>query len=191
MKHPSTTAHLLFALTAWSAGLAHAASSQSLIERGGYLVRAMACADCHTPMKMGPNGPAPDMARGLSGHPEGMRLPLAPAATGPWLWGGAATNTAFWGPWGVSYAANLTPDAQTGIGGWRAEDFIQTMRTGKHLGVGRQVLPPMPWSSFGQLTDRDLIAVFSYLKAQPPIRNLVPQPTLPTAPIASRLSAQP
>ncbi len=180
MKHPHkqahTAAHLLFALTALATSAAHAASSQALIERGGYLVKAMACADCHTPMKMGPNGPAPDFSRGLSGHPEGMQLPPVPAAAGPWIWGGAATNTAFWGPWGVSYAANLTPDAQTGIGNWQVEDFIKTMRTGKHLGVGRPIQPPMPWTGLGQLTDRDLNAVFSYLKAQPPIRNVVPQP---------------
>ena len=52
--------------------------------------------------------------------------------------------TAWAGPWGVSYAANLTPDKRTGIGAWTADQFIKTMRTGKHLGVGRPVLPPMP-----------------------------------------------
>jgi len=55
----------------------------------------------------------------------------------------AMTNghlTARAGPWGVSYAANLTPNKRTGLGGWTADQFIRTMRTGKHLGVGRPVL---------------------------------------------------
>jgi len=142
--------------------------------RGGYLVQAMGCADCHTPWKMGPNGPAPDHSLGLSGHPQTQPLPTPPAAQGPWLMGTAATHTAFWGPWGVSYASNLTPDPQTGIGKWRAEDFVKTMRTGKHLGVDRPLLPPMPWPAFSQLNDRDLKAIFAYLKSQPAIDNKVP-----------------
>src|SRR5262245_33382979 len=83
--------------------------------RGEYLVRVVGCSDCHTPMKMGPQGPEPDMSRFLSGHPEHVGPLPAAQAQGPWLWAGAATNTAFAGPWGVSYAANLTPDQNTGL----------------------------------------------------------------------------
>ncbi|MDR0213448.1 MAG: hypothetical protein LBJ15_05510 [Comamonas sp.] len=79
------------------------------------------------------------------------------ASKGPWIRGGSGTNTAFWGPWGVSYAANLTPDA-TGLGPWTAEQFIQAMRSGKHAGTGRPIVAPMPWQHFGQLTDADLQA---------------------------------
>ncbi|WP_051378047.1 c-type cytochrome [Derxia gummosa] len=155
------------------------ATLRRLVARGGYLVRGAACADCHTPLRMGPNGPEPDLARGLSGHPEGMALPPAPAAAGPWLWGGAGSNTAFWGPWGVSYSANLTPDADTGLGAWSDADFIRTMRTGKHLGVGRPVLPPMPWSATGSLSDDDLRAMLAWLKSRPAVRNRVPAPQPP------------
>lgn len=49
------------------------------IERGRYLVTALACADCHTPMKLGPNGPEPDLSRNLSGHPEGFQMGPPPA----------------------------------------------------------------------------------------------------------------
>ncbi len=67
-------------------------------------------------MQAGPDGPAPDMARMLSGHPESMQMPPPPALPeGPWLWLGAATNTAFAGPWGITYAPNLTPDSTTGL----------------------------------------------------------------------------
>ena len=55
-----------------------------------------------------------------------------------------ATNTAFAGPWGMSFTANLTPDRETGLGKWTARNFIETIRTGRHLGRGREVLPPMP-----------------------------------------------
>lgn len=164
---------------------AHAAdnpANSQQVARGAYLVRSMSCVDCHTPLKNGPKGPEPDLSRGLSGHPEGPPLPPPPAASGPWIWGGAGTNTAFWGPWGVSYAANLTPDA-TGLASWTAEQFVQAMRTGKHAGSGRPIAPPMPWAGVGQLTDIDLRSLFAYLKSQPPVRNTVPanQPPAGTA----------
>ena len=168
-------------------GLGATASAQTAdattVARGAYLVHGMGCADCHTPLKMGAQGPEPDLARGLSGHPQGMVLqaPTLPAGS-PWAWGATGTNTAFWGPWGVSYAANLTPDA-TGLKDWTAEQFVQAMRTGKHAGSGRPLMPPMPWPAFGQLNDADLHAMFSYLMAQPAVQNRVPdyQPPAPVA----------
>lgn len=149
------------------------------LARGGYLVNGFGCGDCHTPLKEGAKGPEPDLARGLSGHPQGMALPPAPKAQGPWLWGGAATNTAFHGPWGVSYAANLTPDARTGIGSWTAEQFIAAMKTGRHVGAGRPIAPPMPWRALGTLTEADLRAMFAYLKSRPAVPNAVPEPKAP------------
>jgi hypothetical protein len=106
-------------------GQAPARSEKARVERGGYLVRIMGCHDCHTPMKMGPNGPEPDMARALTGHPESVVLPPAPGLPpGPWIMVGAATATAYAGPWGVSFAANLTPDKETGLGSWTEEMFV-------------------------------------------------------------------
>ena len=66
----------------------------------------------------------------------------------------SATNTAWAGPWGVSFTANLTPDKETGLGDWTEEQFIATMRTGKHQGKGRPVLPPMPYFNARQLERR-------------------------------------
>jgi hypothetical protein len=84
------------------------------VARGAYLVRAMGCNDCHTPYKIGPNGPEPDMSRALTGHPADLVMPPTPALPrGPWVWSGAGTNTAFAGPWGVSFTANFTPDVET------------------------------------------------------------------------------
>jgi hypothetical protein len=79
----------------------------------------------------------------------------------------------------VSFAANLTPDKVTGLGNWTADLFIKTMRTGKHLGVGRPVLPPMPCNDIAMLTDGDLKAMFAYLKSLKPLVNAVPQPIPP------------
>ena len=145
------------------------------IERGAYLVRTMGCNDCHTPLKMGPKGPEPDMTRALTGHPSDVVMPPPPKLPkGPWAWLGAETNTAFAGPWGVSFTMNLTPDKETGLGNWTEEMFIQTMRTGRHEGKGRPVKPPMPWFIVGALNDEDIKSLFTYLQSLKPVRNKIP-----------------
>jgi cytochrome c553 len=157
-----------------------ATADASQIERGSYLVRTMGCHDCHTPWKMGPKGPEPDMTRALTGHPQDLVMPPAPKLPdGPWLWVGAATNTAFSGPWGVSFTANLTPDPETGLGKWTDEMFIATMKTGRHVGKGRPILPPMPYPVVASLTDQDIRALFAYLQSLTPVRNRVPAPIDP------------
>jgi mono/diheme cytochrome c family protein len=152
------------------------------IKRGEYLVNFGGCHDCHTPKTLTPKGPAPDMTRALAGHPAGTQLPPVPTdALGPGKWA-AVTNadlTAWAGPWGVSFAANLTPEKRTGLGDWSAEQFVKTMRTGKHLGVGRDILPPMPWFDLAGLTDADLRAIFAYLHSIKPVENQVPSPMPP------------
>ncbi|MCK6559932.1 c-type cytochrome [candidate division KSB1 bacterium] len=164
------------------------AIEQSPVERGKYLVNIGGCHDCHTPKVMSPAGlPLPDSARMLSGHPADAPYPTwnpsdlqqnnALGLTNPML-------TAWAGPWGVSFAINLTPDMETGIAEWTEETFIQAMRTGKHQGQpnGREILPPMPWQNVAQMTDSDLKAVWAYLRTLPPIQNQVPVP--PGAPPA-------
>jgi len=149
-------------------------SDSGAVQRGEYLVTIMGCNDCHTPLKLGSNGPEPDMSRILSGHPEEVGpLPNVKAA-GPFLWSGFGTNTAFSGPWGVSYTFNLTPDKNTGLGIWTEEMFIQAIRTGRHMGVSRPINPPMPWPAYRNASDEDLKAVFAYLRTITPIVNHVP-----------------
>jgi hypothetical protein len=87
--------------------------------------------------------------------------------------------TAWAGPWGVSFSMNLTPDEETGMGTWNEAMFIKAMRTGKHLGEGREILPPMPWPYLAKATDQDLKAIFAYLKSIPPVKNAVPDPIPP------------
>jgi hypothetical protein len=154
----------------------------SRVERGKYLVALGGCGDCHTPLKMGPRGPEPDRARLLSGHPEDVRLPPPDLKPGPWF-AATAGMTAWAGPWGVSYAANLTPDETTGLGIWTEEMFIKAMRTGKHMGVSRDILPPMPWQNVAAATDEDLKAIYAYLRSIPPVTNHVPDPLHPGGPL--------
>lgn len=154
--------------------------SVSKVARGKYLVDATGCADCHTPLKMGPKGPEPDMQRHLTGHPEGLKMPPAPTLPeGPWAVVSSATNTAWAGPWGVSFTANLTPDKETGLGEWTERDFIQTFRTGRRMGKGREILPPMPIHAFSNFSDEDLGAIHAYLQTLPPVKNKVPEPVPP------------
>jgi mono/diheme cytochrome c family protein len=166
---------------AWAEG---SAALRREIQRGQYLVDFGGCNDCHTPKLMTPRGPVPDKSRLLSGHPADAPLPPIPAGAigpGPDKWGALATAdlTAWAGPWGISFAANLTPDPDTGLGSWTPELFIKTMRSGKHFGVARPLLPPMPWFDIATLSDRDLKAMFAYLESLKPIRNRVPLPIPP------------
>src|SRR4029450_11354976 len=135
---------------------------------------------CHTPKTMGPGGPKSDASRFLSGHPEDSALGPPPKLdAGPWVSVGSWDTTAWAGPWGTSYAANLTPDENTGIGSWSEETFVGALRTGRHMGVSRPILPPMPWGSFRHLTDEARRSTHASLRPVPPVRNRVPEPLPP------------
>ena len=154
------------------------------VARGKYLVTIGGCHDCHTPWVVQANGqPGPDMSRALSGHPQDFVITEPAKLTGDrFAVAIAPTNTSYSGPWGVSFAANLTPDKMTGTGIWTFDIFKNTIRNGRHWGVARPLLPPMPWFNYREMTDEDLAAVFAYLRTLKPIRNQVPEP-LPPAPI--------
>jgi hypothetical protein len=152
------------------------------VERGRYLVSSIGCADCHSPKVLGPEGPEPDMTRFLSGHPEKDVLPAPPQLppNGAWIATVSSDLTAWSGPWGISYPINLTPDQNTGIGIWTDEMFVKALKTGRHMGVSRPILPPMPWQFFRNLTEEDLRSIFAYLRTIPPVHNRVPEPVPPT-----------
>jgi hypothetical protein len=160
-------------------------SKAEMIKRGEHIVKIASCNDCHTPAKMGPTGPEPDMDRMLSGHPQDMKLPPPPQLGMPWAVAGAISFTAWSGPWGVSFTRNLTPDKETGLGDWTEQNFIDTIRTGKRLGKGRPLLPPMPVRWVNEMTDEDLKCVFAYLQSIPAVKNQVPEPLPPSAPPAA------
>jgi mono/diheme cytochrome c family protein len=142
-----------------------AAAPAGTAARGAQLVMLGGCHDCHTPKL--PTG-AIDFSRPLMGHPE--NAPLAPDVIG-----GVSTNmllTSWRGPWGVTLARNLTPDQETGIGGWTFEDFRKTIRTGVNP-KGEVLLPPMPIPTLQNVPDSDLRAIYAYLRSLKPVRNHV------------------
>ena len=151
-------------------------------EWGHHIVTIADCGNCHTPKKMTAEGPVEDESLALSGHPSNM--PPANADRKEMETKGlfASNDLTSWvGPWGISYAANITSDSTTGIGNWSEDQFILCMRKGKFMGLkkARNLLPPMPWQAFRNMTDGELKAVFAYLKSTKPINNIVPQPAPP------------
>ncbi len=156
-------------------------SPEALIELGRSIVETSRCHDCHTPKVFGGPVPELDADRWLAGQPvEVAVMDSLPAELNldPGGWGAVTNNhlTAWGGPWGISFAMNLTPDQETGMGTWTEEMFIQSLRTGKHQGTGRNILPPMPWALYGKKTDRELRGMFAYLMSLPPVNNPVPEP---------------
>ena len=154
-------------------------NAMSELKRGEYLVKIIGCDHCHTPKKMTEHGPVPDTDKWLMGFPADQTLPDIPKdAFGPGKW--TLFNgdlTAAVGPWGVSFSANLTP-SESGLANWTYENFRESMTNGKHKGMEgtRMVLPPMPWQSYKGIEDKDLKAIYAYLKSIKPIDNVVPSP---------------
>lgn len=186
---PSLTTALLFSAATLSAPLTtHAAddakTKANMVERGRMLVTAGSCNACHTPWKMTEAGPAPDMSRMLSGHPENGPDPESTytghdmAIIGP-------DFTSFRLPFGVTYSFNLTPDKETGLGNWTEAMFVRALQTGKHMGGdGRVIMPPMPWPFIGALEENDLKSIFAYLQTIPAVKNKVPEHKVPAEVIA-------
>ncbi len=148
------------------------------IKRGEYLVNSIGCDDCHSPKIMGPNGFEIIPETRLSGYPSSRPIEHADTnvVKNRWMMLGADLTSAV-GPWGMSFAANLTSDA-TGIGNWTEENFMRAIREGKYKGLpnSRPLLPPMPWFVYKNLTDEDLKSIFAYLKSTKPVKNQVPAP---------------
>ncbi|QYH39107.1 c-type cytochrome [Algoriphagus sp. NBT04N3] len=154
---------------------------EELVARGKYLIGIMGCNDCHSPKRMGERGPEviPELA--LSGYPSDRPIikfdnPLVKEGFGmfyPDLTGAA-------GPWGISFAANLTPH-ETGLGNWTLEQFTVALKEGKSKGLrsNRMLLPPMPWENYVAMEDEDIKAMFEYLQSIQPVDNVVPQPISP------------
>lgn len=156
-------------------------SKEDIVQKGQHLIAIMGCNDCHSPKKMGANGPEIIPELMLSGYPADRPIikfndPLIKegfAMFYPDLTAGA-------GPWGVSFAGNLTPD-ETGIKNWTEAQFKKAITAGKYKGLEneRMLLPPMPWFNYVSLTDEDVHAMFMYLKSIKPVNNVVPAPISP------------
>jgi mono/diheme cytochrome c family protein len=161
----------LFFLTALLLTSAAAAQDKALLERGTYLMNSIvACGNCH--VQRGEKGqPLPD--RGLSG---GMVFDEEPFK---------------------AYAPNITPDPETGIGKWTDGQLARAIREGIRPD-GTVIGPPMPIGLYRGMSDYDLKAIVTYLRAQPAVKNAVPKseyriPLPPNygPPITARVSAPP
>ena len=148
------------------------------IQRGSYLVNAIGCDDCHSPKQITAAGFEIIPELRFSGYQSANASPKADSnvVKQGWLLFGSDLTTAV-GPWGQSFAANLTSDA-TGIGNWKEEQFIKALREGKYKGLDntRPLLPPMPWFVYKNLNDDDLKSIFAFLKSTNPVKNVVPAP---------------
>lgn len=148
------------------------------VKRGEYLVNSIGCDDCHSPKIVGPNGFEIIPETRLSGFPANGKLPPVDTNVVKNGWMLFATDlTAAVGPWGASFAANLTSD-ETGIGNWPEENFVRALREGKYKGQehGRNLLPPMPWFVYKNMTDEDIKSIYAFLKTTKPVSNVVPAP---------------
>ena len=153
---------------------------ESQVKWGEHLVTISGCNDCHTPKKMGPNGPENDMSLMLSGHPAQQpppKLDVKEAAKNGLVI--TQTFTAWTGPWGTTYAANLTSDS-TGIGMWTEAQFVKALKEKKWMGLEntRPLMPPMSMMPATKMSNDELKAIFAYLKTTPPIKNVQPAAVL-------------
>ena len=130
-----------------------AAADDAKIARGRYLVSIAGCSDCHTPGGM---LGSPDMKRYLGGSDVGFEIPGL----------------------GVFPGRNITPDKETGIGGWTDEQIATALISGKRPD-GRQLAPIMPYASFTHMTKDDVAAVVAFLRSLPPVKNEVAGPFKP------------
>lgn len=158
-----------------------APTPEEVVKRGEYLVGIMGCNDCHSPKRMGPKGPENIPELLLSGFPGDStigKFDTKIIKDGYSVFYPGLTAAA--GPWGVSFAANLTPD-ETGMGNWTEEQFKKAIKEGKYKGIEgtRPLLPPMPWVNYAQLSDEDAHAMFMYFKSIKPVKNIVPMPIAP------------
>lgn len=154
------------------------------IQRGEYLVNAIGCDDCHSPKRMGAHGPELIPELRLSGFPEKGQLSETDQKMVQKGWAMFAPDlTASVGPWGTTYASNITSDS-TGIGSWKEENFLRAIKEGVSKGItgNRPLLPPMPWANFRKLTDDDLKSIFAYLQTVKPVHNIVPQSVMAQGP---------
>lgn len=120
---------------------------------GEYVTTAALCADCHTPIdEQGTPLPGRDFSGGMAFRPGGV---------------------------GLVRSANITPDADTGIGTWTEQQFVDKFRAFRGSeprpleGAEREQNSEMPWSMYAGMTDDDLAAIYAYLRTVKPVTNRV------------------
>lgn len=141
------------AAIAAAVALQPARADESSVARGKYLVVLGGCHDCHTP---GYFFGRPDAALYLGGSDVAFEIPGLGAFIG----------------------RNITPDKETGIGTWSAEQIVTALQTG-HRPDGRVLAPIMPWHALANLTKDDALAIAAFLQSIPPVKREIPGPFAP------------
>ena len=77
------------------------------------------------------------------------------------------------GPFGTVYSTNITPDRETGIGGWTDEQIIAAIRLGRRPN-GERLIPVHPYTVFNGMAEEDLRALVAYLRSLPPVNRRTP-----------------
>jgi hypothetical protein len=126
-----------------------------LVAEGSYLINAVGgCNDCHT---------CPSFTPGQSPFEGGDPGPIdspGPVNAANYLAGGV--------PFGPGlFSANLTPDADGKPAGLTFQQFVDTIRTGREHDDPNEILQVMPWPVIRHMTDRDLRAIYEYLRSIP------------------------
>jgi mono/diheme cytochrome c family protein len=127
--------------TSWGPPVGHveAPAKEDKVTYGGYLAGPLArCMDCHTERR-----PGEPLKLGAGGKP-------------------------FYGPWGVSVSANLTPDETSGLGQWSDAEIERAIRTGV-APDGHKLFPPMPFAAYRNIAADDMAALIAYLRSLPAI----------------------
>lgn len=136
-----------------------APGNRDAVAHGEYLVELLGCGSCHT------NGAFvgdPDIERALAGSRVGI----------------AYTDPLLYQLPGVVYPPNITPDLETGIGGWSDAQIIDSIRKGKTRHGGRLALV-MPWGGYSLLSDSDANAILQYLRNIDAVKHRVPDEVAP------------
>jgi mono/diheme cytochrome c family protein len=149
MKAPVSYLVAFAGLAAAAVFPAAAQDQEALLKRGEYLMNGpVACGNCH-------NTRAEDMSfvpgKEFAGGFHIVEPPIIDV-----------------------YAANITPDPETGIGAWTDEEIITAIREGKNK-EGKIIFPPMPVPTYNAMSDDDVKAIVAYLRTVKPIHNEVPE----------------
>jgi len=127
-------------------------SADDQVAYGRYMTRAALCADCHTPMDdRGQPVPGRDFAGGNEFLETGYRV----------------------------RSANITPDADTGIGSWTEQQFIDRFKSFETAPAAtlsdaeRRQNTPMPWTAYAGMTREDLAAIYAFLRTQAPVTSRI------------------
>ena len=128
--------------------------SDDPVARGEYLVTAIGCVDCHSPI-------------------DETGIPLADK-----LYSGGRPFDL--GPLGVVYTKNITQDKETGLCDWTDDEIKDAITIGVSKD-GLHLFPVMPYLYFNNLADQDVDDIVAYLRTIKPIHNQVPEPQPPPA----------